>query len=600
MNELNYQTQLSRLANLLFFVVLLVFWGFFYSNHLVQKEQMQLFLLSFDYLKEHLSYQGGFVIYLGEFFTQFFRFTWAAVLFTTFFIYQVSYASQKVLSRFFNSKIYLLAFVPAMGYNLLLLNIYFKLSGAIAVALSVWGVVFYLKQMAPVKRMISGFILIVLCYWMLGGTYISFALSIVLIELFIRFKKAGNLEDLPNSWMIISGYVLIGIVTPLFFHKFVLIDTLLSSFISSAYYQFSPMLPTPLLLIFLSLPAILLFHGFADGLVSFNNRKILQPVLGILLFFGFGFGLYHLADFEEEIEIQYENLVTQANWAKIINLAEQETPTGEKGKLALTLALGKTEQLSSKLFSFSPEINDLFIPFNIRGMAPLIANEPYFYLGLTNFSKMLCIETLESTPDGRSPVRMIKRYAENCIIDGQYDVAAKYLHALEQTLFYRKWANEAQKYIRDEEKINDHQVWGDIRNNRVKDDFYFNYDQIDLALIALLRSNPQNKMAYEYIMSWYLLQKDFDEFLNYLPLVKTMGYHELPLVFQEALVYIKTLFNEVPENLNQYKISNEVRLRLNKYAKAFQQGGSKKPDEMGKAFGKTYWYYVHFTELENE
>jgi hypothetical protein len=229
-------------------------------------------------------------------------------------------------------------------------------------------------------------------------------------------------------------------------------------------------------------------------------------------------------------------------------------------------------------------------------MAPFIANEPYFYLGLINFSKMLAMESIESTPDAVIPVRAVKRYVETCIITGQYDVAAKYLRYLQKTLFYKSWANNASKYLYNEDKINAHPLWGRLRTLQVKENFYFQFEQSDMALIYLLRSNPKNRLAYEYLMSSFLLQKDFDQFLKFLPMSHLMNYINTPLVYQEALVYIKTLLPEWPEAMNQYKISDDVQKHIERYAETFKNGGSKDSRLMKQLFGSTYWYYVHFSE----
>ncbi|WP_346859400.1 DUF6057 family protein [uncultured Draconibacterium sp.] len=599
MNEVK-NIRISQIINLLFFAALVVFWGFFYSAHLVQKEQMQLFLLSFGYLKEHLAYQGGFAVYLGEFFSQFFLFKWIAVVLTSFFIYQISYATQKVLAQLFKANLFLLAYVPAIVYHFLLLDKYYQLSGIIAVGLGIWTLSFYLMIKQPLRRYLGGLTLIIGSYWLLGGAYILLLLSIIIIEVILQFRNTIKKPGIQKVIAVVSVYLFVGILTPLLCRKFFLIDTMLRSYISAAYYQFSFLLPTPLLMVFLSLPILILVYVFKQKLISVKALKPVQVIFAFVLVIGFVWGSNKLADFNEETELNYENLVNQQKWEQIISLAEQKTPEGRKGKLALSLALAKTGQMANRLFAFSPSVNDFFIPFNIHGMAPLIANEPYFYLGLSNFSKMLCIETIESTPDEKSPVRVVKRFAENCIIDGQYAVAEKQLRYLKKTLFYSTWAKNAQNVIHNEVLFNEHPLWKKLRSQKVKDDFYFQFERNDLALVSLLRSNPQNKMAYEYLMCWYLLHKDFDEFLKYLPLTNTMEYAVLPQAFQEAIVYIKTLFPEVPEGLNEYKIDQEVNTNLNKYAEEFQQGGFNNPEEMKKRFEETYWYYVHFTKLEDE
>jgi hypothetical protein len=331
-----------------------------------------------------------------------------------------------------------------------------------------------------------------------------------------------------------------------------------------------------------------------NGCIFFN--VVLTVIVVASLFSGFCF----LPNWEEEKEMHFDNLVAVQHWNEIISLAEKTPPSGPQGRLALSLALAKTGQMSEKLFTFNPKPNDFFIPFDLKGMAPLIANEPYFYLGLINFSKMLCNESIESTPDEKMPVRAVKRIAEDCIITGQYRVAERYLWYLEKTIFYRKWAKDTRKYLFNDDKVAAHPVWGKLRKQQPNDAFYYQYDKSDLSLVTLLRSDSQNKIAYEYLMSWYLLRKDFNKFLKYLFLLKTVGYNDVPQTFQEALAYIKTLLKEDQSGLEQFPISAQVQQELVLYARAFQQGGSKKPAEMKKQFGDTYWYYLHFTKFEDE
>ncbi|WP_319591555.1 DUF6057 family protein [uncultured Draconibacterium sp.] len=585
-----------RIWNGLFFIALLVFWRFFYADHLLHKEQMQLFLLTFGYLQKHLAIQGGFAIYLGEFITQFFLYKWVAAILVSALLIFLAIGIQKVLKTVSGNGIYLLSFLPVIGYHFMLFDQYYKLAGLVAVVLSVWSVVSFVQFKKANLRSAIGFVLLLLNYWLLGGAFILFALSVILIEVLVKFKPNEEIEANHSLLKIIPAYVIVALLVPYLTRQFLVTDHLLSAYFSRAFYQFSFILPIPVILMLGSVPLLILIHGWLPKTGSIPGSGI----WGVLLLAVLILGSNQLANFSEEKEMSFDNLVHNNDWGGIIQLAENAPPVGSQSKLALSLALAKTGQMSTKLFHFNPEPNDFFIPFNIRGQAPIIANEPYFYLGLTNFSKMLCIETIESTPDEKIPVRAVKRLAEDYIIDGQYKLAERYLWYLQRTLFYRNWAKNAQQFLYNDEKVTTHPVWGKLRKQRVHDDFYYQYERNDLALISLLRSDQQNKMAYEYLMGWYLLRKDFDEFLKYLPLVKTFDYKDFPRVFQEALAYIFTLYDEVPENLKQFTVSAEVQQQLNRYAQAFQQGGSTKPDEMKKLFGNTFWYYVHFTEFEDE
>jgi len=583
-----------RIWNGLFFLALVVFWRFFYINHLLQKEQMQLFLLTTSYLGKHLSVQGGMAIYLGEFMTQFFLNEWAAAILISVLLTLFSIGIQHVLKANSRKGIFLLAWFPALGYHLILLDPYYKIAGLVAVLLAVWSVVILLQFKQARHRILAGFILLILNYWLFGGAYILFTVSVILIEFQFKYKQKQEYE-VVHSLYIVTGYLGLALLVPFLTRQFLVTDHLLSAFFSRAFYQFSFLLPAPIILILVSLPALLFFYGWLPA----KRSKILCGIIGVLLLGIFVLGSKFLPDFAEEKEMQFDNLVRLQKWEDVIELAKKDPPSGKQGKVAISLALAKTGQMSTLLFHFNPEPNDFFIPFNIQGQAPMIANEPYFYLGLINFSKMLCVETIESTPDENRPVRSMQRLAEDYIISGENKVAERYLWYLKRTLFYRKWAEEAEKFILNGNS-DFYPEWTKLEKQLVNDDFYFQYERNDAALISLLRSDPHNKIAYEYLMNWYLLHKDFDSFLKYLPLVTTMDYDSFPLVFQEAVAYIKTLFEEVPEGLNQYPVSAEVEQQLTRYAQAFQQGGSKQPAEMKKLFGNTYWYYVHFTDFENE
>jgi len=586
----------SALVSALFFAVLFVFWGVYYSNHIAQKEQMQLFMTDFGYLLRHLSMQGGFAIYLGEFLTQFFLIPWVGAFVVSSIIFSIYYGIHRVLKQLFNSELNVLAIFPAIGYCFLLCNDFYSVSGAVAVSLSIWTVVAYLKITNPAFRMVLGVVLIPLIYWLLGGAYMLFGLSVIFTELVIHFSKDIRKEPVQHLWLYILCCLVLGVGVPLLARRFLLLDTLLQSFYSGSYYKFSLIFPYFLKLIFISSPVIILLQFVFLKYLSEKTRMILQVGFGIVLIAGTTVGFNRFPNVAEEKEMMYDNLVNRQQWVEIIKVAEKEMPSGNQGRLALTLALGQSNQLSTRLFSFSPQQSDFFIPYKVHGMAPLIANEPYFYLGLINFAQMLAMESIDSSPDAVMPVRAVKRYAETCIIAGQYDVAAKFIGYLQKTLFYRDWANDASKYLNNDEKVNAHPLWGKLRASQPKDDFYFQFDQVDLTLFALLRSNPQNRMAYEYLMSSYLLQKDLDKFLEFLPLTKSMNYAEVPLVYQEALIYAKTLMTEWPAELEQYKISDDVNKRIELYASAFKNGGNKSPESMKQSFGNSYWYYVHFYE----
>jgi hypothetical protein len=62
-------------------------------------------------------------------------------------------------------------------------------------------------------------------------------------------------------------------------------------------------------------------------------------------------------------------------------------------------------------------------------------------------------EAQEAILDFQKSARCYKRLAQTNLIIGSYEVARKYLMALQKTLFYRDWANETLPLLGNEEAI---------------------------------------------------------------------------------------------------------------------------------------------------
>ena len=583
---------IEKLLLLLFGSGSLVFLGFFYNNHLYQKEQLQLFEVTFSYFFQMISHQGGLAIYLGEFFTQFFRIPFAGAIIITILILLLQRTTARMLVIITGkSTLILFSFLPVIGYWILLLNDFYDLSGLTGLLISLTVACVYLNLTESRSRTISGLFLIPAVYWLTGGAYLVFALIIIVSETIFRLR--GDKNRVPESLLVLMIYLLLTIFVPVITREFIITDTILQSYLSEAYYKIRIFFPLQLILIFVSFPLLILIRQFLPE--HFSGKLLLRiNLISVIILIGLSvWGVVYYGDFKAEKVMAYENLVYSEEWVKIIDRAEKEQPSDPVSILAVNLALAESGQLSSKMFDFNQKKNSLFPEYERRGMTPFIANEIFYHLGLINFAQMFALETIESTPDAKYPVRAFRRVAETFIINGQYDNALKYLTPVCHTLFYRRWAKDCMSYLYNEEKINAHPVWGPKRTFSSKYDFYYNSKQIDNALRYLLISNPGNRVAFEYLMAYYLLQKDFDGFIGNIHLADELNYNGLPLVWQQASAYILTRLSQVPPQLEKLRISNDVVNSIKLYAQLFS---AEKQDtiKIKKEFGNTYWYYLHF------
>ena len=592
MKRLITESALEKFLLLFYCTGSLVFLGVFYNNHLYQKEQLQLFETTFQYLVQKISHQGGLADYISEFFIQFFHlpFMGAFVITVAFFLMQRMF--KKILQITVGKPpTILFCFLPALGYWILLLNDFYCLSGEVGLLLALLATLIYLNVRNTRVKSFIGIFLLFIVYWFTGGAYILYAVIILISELIFRLDKREKQNNISLLFLLL--FFLLAILLPLVVRGFIIKDTVFQSYISESYYKIRIFFPLPLILIFSSFPLFILIQNFIPDQVSEKQLNAINALSVAVLFTLTIWGVIHNGDFKAESQIAYDNLVYKEEWGKIIKRAEKEQPSDQISLVAINLALAKEGDLSSKMFMFHQTKSSLFIDYKRRGMTPFITGEPYYYLGLFNFAQMFAMETLESTPDTRFPSRSFRRIAETYIINGQYDIALKYLTPLSHTLFYRKWAKECISLLNNEERINSHPYWGYMRGLRLKYDFYYDPGKNDIALSFLLVSNPENKTVFEYLMAYYLLQKDFDGFLAGLPYAERLNYNKLPLVWQEAAAYIETRVQQVPVQLMKYSISNDIIANIRAYAEQFS---SNKQDTMKiqKEFGNTYWYYLHF------
>ena len=98
------------------------------------------------------------------------------------------------------------------------------------------------------------------------------------------------------------------------------------------------------------------------------------------------------------------------------------------------------------------------------------------------------------------------------LINGQYEVARKYLMALQKTLFYREWANETLPLLGNEKAIDSHPEYGRLRQCAYNEDFYFSDHVTPEMLESLYYRNTDNRLAYQYLLAYCMLTGDKERY----------------------------------------------------------------------------------------
>jgi hypothetical protein len=586
-----------------FFTGIFVFFTFYYNSHLHFEEQFQLFLLTGDYFTSKMGYPGGFSGWIGGFLTQFYYLSPTGPLIITGLLFALQKVMKKILSKVNSSAIiFPFSFIPSLLAGMILCNEFYPLSSITGFLLAMLAGLVYVSIGSDKTRFITGLIIIPLTYWLAGGSFISLLLLMLVYELLfylISKKKTGKGKDTTSSydlrgWYFIC-YILIAVGIPLLVRQYLILQPLMMTFMSEFYYNIVTTIPTAVLVLFLLPPLLLMVHYVSPKEKHFKRSLALQfSAFAVLCWFGFK----SFANFEAEEIMTYDFLARNERWNDILKYAERKPPRNYLSLAMLNLSLAKTGQLGNRMFTYDQHgVNGLFLPFNREYVTAIMGNEILYQLGLTNASQEYAFESMETIPNMGKSARVIKRLAETNMINGQYKVSEKYLKILEKTIFYRKWAKNALTLLNNEEKINDDADLAEKRKFSVRNDYFFHIKNIEAVLNRMVKEHPDNKMAFEYLTAFYMINKDMRNFINLIPAMEKMGYSKVPVSYQEAVMYIIGLNNEDPLTNSPPYVSQDTKLRMKAYADIYTRYPDAR-ERLEKRFAGTYWFYLHFEEVE--
>jgi hypothetical protein len=587
-----------------FFTGIFVFFKFFYNSHLHFEEQFQLFLLTDSFFTEKMSFPGGFSGWTGGFLTQFYYLSLAGPFIIAVLFFALQRVTRQVLNTInSNPLLFPLSFMPSLLAGMILCNEFYPLSAITGFLLSMLAGLAYVKILNDRNRFITGLILIPLTYWLAGGSFISLLLLMLAYEflLYRRSREEAKRNPEPaglynfKGWYFIV-YILIAAGIPLLVRQFLILQPLMLTFLSEFYYNIRTTIPIAALILFI-LPALLMLIIHFISVKEKYNKSLLAVQIALFVVLCWP-GFKSFANFEAEEIMTYDYFARNERWDDVLKFADKNPPRNYLSLAMVNLSLAKTDQLGNKMFAFNQHgINGLFLSFNREYVTAIMGNEILYQLGLTNASQEYAFESMETIPNMGKSVRVIKRLAETNMINGQYKVSEKYLKLLEKTIFYRKWAKGSMDMLNNEEKINNDPDLGEKRKFMVRNDYFFHIKNIEAVLNRMVKENPENKMAFEYLMAFYMINKDLRNFINLIPVMEKMQYSRVPVSYQEAIMYIIGLNNEDPMTNSPQYVSQDTKLRMKAYGDIY----TAYPDaqsRLEKRFSGTYWYYLHFRDAE--
>ena len=587
------------LLSLLFGVSVVIFWSVPYMSGLCFQEQYQMFLFDTNYFLERIVLPGGLADYISEFLVQFYYMPVLGGTIIALLLMSIQAISWGLMKQYGMKAVfpgYLLSFVPsivlwcAMGDQNLLLSFVVALSGALLMG---WiHNRFHNRLVKVVFELVST----ALVYWFLGPVVFLYA-ALMIGDTLMKGKQNGHIL----SSLGYSACLLILTVAWILLTTQSLQYPLYRIFSGLNYYRY-PGTVSPLPLGVMIWTVVVVFFGMVpDGhawIKKLQQSKVVMALVYVLVIVASWFGIKASFDAMTYDLIDYDFLVRTEQWDKIIEKAEKKPATTPLGVSCVNLALSQKGMLADRLFEFYQNGGEGLFPTFTRDMiSPVSTAEIFFRLGMVNDAERYMFEAQEAIPNYRKSARLTRRIIECEIINGNYQVAAKLLRRLQKTLFYSNWANQTMALLGNEKAINQHPIYGKLRKYREKkQDFLFSDREMDQMLGLLFLNDNHNKMAYEYLVCYELLQSDMEKFMQYYPLGRFVGYDHIPRSFQEILIgnWMKTHSDPrtIPYSVDAQNVNNTLN-----FIQLYMQN-PKNPQLGQQPYVSNAWHYMVIQDKE--
>lgn len=544
-------------------------------------EQYQLFLFNTDYLLSKLSVAGGIADYVSEFFVQFCYIPFAGALVFTLIFVIMQQLMYRLCRRVSSSEMsYPLSIVPGLLLLAYMGDENVLLSFAVALIFVMLAVLAVLNTNGK-RRVITEMLVIPLLYWSAGPVVFCYVILMIICSVIC---------DRLSTYTMIAALLraVCTVVVVYVSYKFILTQYIANDvWLGINYHRNRLTYPT---MQFVVESAIVIMPLLAH-LFLYVKIKRFDIVLSGVLLLGGSVLVVSSYDKDKFTQLYFDYCVRNQQWDDIVERAEKHMPRSALACNSVNLALAKTGQLGERMFDFYQCGSEGLLSRFARNMVSCVPTaEIYYHLGMVNESLRCYFDSQEAILNYQKSGRMTQRIAEMYMVNGDYEVARKFLTDLQETLFYSSWANEMLNLIGDEQAIMKHPTLGMLRKCRYDDKFFFSFDTNNM-LVRLWDHNKANELALEYLMANIMLTCDMKSFYNMSSVLAKRGYNSLPKHYREVVAMFALQGVSLGEAL---KLDKEMVKRVKDFDAAFLMN----PDRTKMLKGKwrnTYWTYCLVT-----
>jgi len=575
-----------------------------------------VFYRTWAFFRELAPYPGGLVEYLSAILSQSFYIGWAGALVVTLQAWLICVCTDHLLKAINTSSFRWLRFVPPILLLITYTQYTYHFVTTMALLVALLFVCLYLR-VAPkgrLPRLMVFLVLSIILYAIAGGAYLLFAVLCVNYELFFRRRWQMAVVCLLSAAGItyVTGVFIFGVSIAEAF------SDLLPFSHKILTYEARRRMVKIVYILYLLLPLTALGLGLwripAKKKVKKKPRhkstkpgtKILSwytgaPLLrwiieSCLLFVIAGTVVFSSHDNELKTMLEADYYAYHRMWPQVLQ-AFHRHPNSLFIVHAVNRALYHTGRLGSDMFAYPQHPDTLFLTSKKRFAAFWKKFDVYIDLGVMNLAESALTESLIRL--GERPI-ILKRLALINMVKADSGAARVYLGALSKTLFHADWANKYLSRLDSDPNLSMDDRIQHLRDMMMETDYGFTNYVPERILLALLQKNRYNRMAFEYLMAWYLLTSQLDKFVQNLDRLDDFDYSEIPRHYEEAILIYEVLTGRKVD-LNGRQISHKTYQRARGFSSISNRFRSSNEMtamlETAPYFGDTYFFYYNFGHL---
>jgi hypothetical protein len=575
------------------FLLFSVYWFASMNRYaiLYYQEQTQLFVFSRFYFHAYSSQVGGILLYISSFITQFNYFPWMGGIVYGAAIWAISVLFAGILEYYKIRLGTVFLVFPAACMLFATADINFRLFYTIGILLILSGFAIYLRLSAK-QRAWGAMILLAVIYAVGGGNMYLF-LVLILSDLFLVERGLAMSSKVSRALIWIALSLLVPYCAWRFFYVVPLREAFLEGTPWNLFYSNYLYMAA-----WITMPVILW-----AGLITGKKKKVraerkLLPfhAAGIvfLLLIGTGWSYNKQAN----LTLKMSQKIEQEDWETVLALSKNALHS-ELNSYFTNISLYKTGRLSEQMFHHKQVgASGLLLGkkngyFNRYAMGIL-----FYHLGIPAEAKHCAFEAQVGNSIFKEPgAQTLKCLVLTSIIQRNSSDFEKYIRFFEHSLFYTRWATQQRSRMQ-QALQNPAQAIPGLPPIATFRDFFINYKHLHSALLHLLEDDPNNQFAFEYLMAYYLLQKDFGAAKTCL---ETHYFHfdypQMPAHWQEFLALYYSSHPVAKAN-SQLPLSENFAAQYEQFRLLVMAPANEEIRALLQArYGNTYWFYTSFTPV---